>query len=112
MGAKKQKPKPYLYKTTILVTKSALKNYNRMVNRYSVTTAVTAGVVVLDSLDPAERESWIDRINEMAEADKVAYEKSIKPSDDGQLAQSVVDESLTSEPGKHKKKSATVPKSA
>lgn len=111
---KTKRDKPYLFKTTIQVTKSMLKTYNRMVNRYSVTTAVSAGIAILNSLEPAERETWVDKINEMAAADKLDYEKAITQSaaGDDQLAESAATSALKSEKEKRRKKSGTVPKSA
>jgi hypothetical protein len=78
----KIKNKPYLDKTTIQVTTSVLPVYDKLVARYGVTVAVSAGILLLDSLKPEEREEWIDKVNLMCDTDKQDYESTINREDD------------------------------
>lgn len=75
-SAMKIKNKPYLDKTTIQITKSVLDVYDRMVSRYGVTVAVCAGILLLDKLNPEDREKHIDSVNALCASDKSFYEEA------------------------------------
>ncbi len=58
MSKPKKRPK-----TTVEFQANILTSYQRMVGRYGVKTAVSAGILLLERLTPVDREKIIDEVS-------------------------------------------------
>ena len=57
-------------RTTIEISEVARSAYLKMIKRYGIRSAVSAGIVLLEKLTPKEREKIIDMINGNNEDEK------------------------------------------
>jgi len=58
-----------IMRTTIHITEKARTAYIRMIRRYGIRAAVSAGIILLDRLTPEERENIIDEANSISPLD-------------------------------------------